>query len=78
MVRSLVLNVMFIFIPCLVWGSGTHIGNGDDGIDLEKSEKVQSGILIETRKKAVELLQKFDLVITNVDIKNRIKHLKLP
>ena len=38
--------------------SPTKVGNGDDGSDLEGAKRVTSGILIETRKKAVERARK--------------------
>ena len=45
--------------------SGYIIGNGDDGGDLEGGKPVKSGILVETRNKAVERLRR--LGTANVD-----------
>lgn len=44
-----------------VLASPTKVGNGDAGGDLEKMEKVQSGVLIQTRDKALDLLHKQDV-----------------
>lgn len=36
----------------------THVGNGDDGADLEKAQPVKSGRLLETRDKALALIDR--------------------
>ena len=61
MFNRIILSLMLIIYCSVSYSSGSHIGNGDDGIDLEKTTKVKSGILLDTRKKAVELLRKFDV-----------------
>jgi hypothetical protein len=42
-------------------GAVTRVGNGDDGSDLEGGQLVTSGILIETRAKAVARLKALDV-----------------
>lgn len=41
-------------------GSGYIVGNGDDGSDLEGGKRITTGILIETRKKALERLRRLN------------------
>lgn len=67
MFNRIILGMMLMVYCSVSHSSGSHIGNGDDGIDLEKTTPVKSGILIETRKKAVELLKQFDV--------NKVEHL---
>ena len=43
------------------YGAPTRVGNGDDGGDLEKGTPVTSGILVEARNEAVELLKKLNV-----------------
>lgn len=52
-------------IVILSWATGatasaTKVGNGDDGSDLEGARKIESGILVETRKKAIDLIKRLD------------------
>ena len=50
-----ILTLFLLFIS--VEAAPTKVGNGDDGFDLEGFEKVESGIIVDTRSKAVELLK---------------------
>ncbi|MES2964401.1 MAG: hypothetical protein V4760_10950 [Bdellovibrionota bacterium] len=52
-------------IAALAWvstanASATKVGNGDDGGDLEGARKIENGILVQTRKKAIDLLKRLD------------------
>lgn len=51
----------------VAWASGTKVGNGNDGADLEKRQRVKSGILIESRDKAMAKLKSLNV--------NGIEHL---
>jgi hypothetical protein len=42
------------------FASGTKVGNGDDGADLEGGEKIESGPIYDARAKAVKLLKKLN------------------
>jgi len=44
-----------------VWAGTTNVGNGDDGADLEGSVPLDSGPIVEARKKAVDRLVKLDV-----------------
>lgn len=47
--------------PQGAWAGPTRVGNGDDGGDLENGKAVKSGVLIEARGEAVELLKKLNV-----------------
>jgi hypothetical protein len=58
---ALIFSLIFgfeAFAQTRMNSSPTKVGNGDDGSDLEGVKRVTSGILIETRKKAVERARK--------------------
>lgn len=55
------LFLVVILFPVLSWASPTKVGNGDDGADLEKLQKVESGILVTTRDKAFEILNNLNV-----------------
>jgi len=40
--------------------SATKVGNGDDGSDLEGARRIENGILVETRAKAMTLIKRLD------------------
>ena len=40
--------------------SATKVGNGDDGSDLEGARRIESGVLVETRAKALTLIKRLD------------------
>ena len=44
MSRKFLLGMMLVIVGSIAKASGSHIGNGDDGIDLENSKKINSGI----------------------------------
>lgn len=58
---SLILFLITGILAIEASASPTKVGNGDAGGDLEKMEKVQSGVLIQTRDKALDLLRKQDV-----------------
>ena len=41
--------------------STTKVGNGDDGTDLENLKKLEKGLIVSTRKKAVDLLRELNV-----------------
>lgn len=40
--------------------SATKVGNGDDGSDLEGARKIENGILVQTKKKALDAIRRLD------------------
>lgn len=54
---SKVTFILLCILPALAMAGPTKVGNGDDGADLEKLQKVESGILVSTRDKALEQLR---------------------
>jgi len=64
-----VKNLIFIILilPFLSYGSGSIIGNGDNGEDLEGFKLVTSGRLLSTRELAIKTLKKLNV--------SSIKHL---
>lgn len=55
--EALLLGIVILLLTAVATAGATKVGNGDDGGDLEGAEKVETGILIETRAQAVELLK---------------------
>lgn len=56
-------NLVAVLVFCasqIAFGS-TKVGNGDDGVDLEALEKVNSGILIESRDKALAKIKSLNV-----------------
>lgn len=56
--KSFLILFLFSLVLSAANANPTKVGNGDAGGDLEKMDKIQSGILISTRDKAIELLKK--------------------
>jgi hypothetical protein len=48
---------IFIFLASLSHASVTRVGNADEGQDLEDLSTVKSGVLIETRQQALQILK---------------------
>ena len=57
LVTSALLSLL-IALP--VRASITKVGNGDDGSDLEGAHKIENGILVETKKKAIAQIKRLD------------------
>ncbi len=53
--------IVFIATIEITHAGPTRVGNGDDGGDLESAMTVKSGILVETRDEAVQLLKKLNV-----------------
>ncbi len=51
-----IAGIVLLMISATAFATTTKVGNGDDGSDLEGAQKVETGILAETRLKAVEKL----------------------
>lgn len=59
---SLLVSILALLIwPFIVDASITIVGNGDDGGDLEGGIKVSSGVLIDTRNKALSHLRRLNV-----------------
>ncbi len=58
-----IFTLLLVFIASIeVAHSGpTRVGNGDDGGDLESAMPVKSGILVETRDEAIQMLKKLNV-----------------
>lgn len=56
-IAAIVLSSLALF-QTLALANPTKVGNGDAGGDLEKMDLVQSGVLITTRDKAIEILNR--------------------
>jgi len=53
---------LVIFALCTnIWGGPTKVGNGDDGTDLEGFKPIESGIILETKKEAIDLIKKLNI-----------------
>jgi len=52
---------VLIVVSTTAFSATTKVGNGDDGKDLEGAEPIQSGILFETRKEAVQQLKALNI-----------------
>jgi hypothetical protein len=55
-------------IVALSWATGAHasatkVGNGDDGSDLEGARRIESGILVQTKKKALDAIKRLDTAV---------------
>lgn len=62
--HKLIFQCFFILLlqfSIFAYAGPTKVGNGDDGADLEKTQKVNSGILISTRDQAIDLLNKLNV-----------------
>lgn len=55
--------IFLILLACShsVFADPTKVGNGDDGSDLEKLQKVESGILISTRDRAASQMEEMKI-----------------
>ncbi len=56
---ALILSYAALFSP-LAEASPARVGNGDDGADLEKLSKLESGPIMDARNRAVELVRKLN------------------
>lgn len=63
-VKAVALLALSLFFSNPVFASGTKVGNGDDGRDLEGLTPVTQGVLVETRNKAVSKLK--DLKVSGI------------
>lgn len=61
MIPAMSKLVVLMFLPLISLAGPTKVGNGDDGADLEKLQKVESGILISTRDKALTHLNNLNV-----------------
>jgi len=59
-----IISVLIIIntISFSIFASVTKVGNGDDGGDLEKLVQINSGPLVSSKKKAIKLLDKLNIV----------------
>lgn len=62
--KSHFITILILLFAINSVASGTRVGNGDDGSDLEGFEEVKSGIIVDSRNKAVNLLR--DLRVSSI------------
>lgn len=55
------IAIFFIFVATIAHAAVTRVGNGNDGRDLEGFDKIESGMIVETRQQAVETLKKLNV-----------------
>lgn len=55
------LIILLLIISTAAIAGPVRVGNGDDGDDLQSFELIETGIIVESRKKALELLKSFNV-----------------